>query len=149
MVEGIERAQRQPDQDEHGKRNELRRHIVLVEICTCTDVSADDASLARARGVSATAKWRFKHGSTIAISIPFSARTGQAATHVNLSVECPRVEKEEHKTRFCTLQAIARQYRAHPERFGVVHVWRPCGAAALAPGVAYAAIGLARGEAAE
>jgi hypothetical protein len=68
---------------------------------------------------------------------------------LSLPAECPGVQKEEHKTRFCTLQAIARQYRAHPERFGVVHVWRPHNAAALAPGAAYAAIGLARGEAAE
>lgn len=37
----------------------------------------------------------------------------------------PRVDFEEHKTRYRTLQAIAREYRAHPERFGVVKVWRP------------------------
>lgn len=44
---------------------------------------------------------------------------------VNLPAECPRVEVEEHRTRFRTLQAIAREYEAHPERFGIVKVWRP------------------------
>jgi hypothetical protein len=37
----------------------------------------------------------------------------------------PRVDYEEHKTRYRTLLVIAREYRAHPERFGVVKVWRP------------------------
>jgi hypothetical protein len=41
----------------------------------------------------------------------------------------PLVEVEEHKTRYRTLLAIARQYRAHPERFGIVKVWRPKGIA--------------------
>jgi hypothetical protein len=44
---------------------------------------------------------------------------------LNLPAECPRVDFDEHKTRFRTLQAIARQYRANPERFGIVNVWRP------------------------
>ena len=44
---------------------------------------------------------------------------------LNLPEECPRVDFEEHKTRFRTLQAIARQYRAHPECFGIVKIWRP------------------------
>jgi hypothetical protein len=44
---------------------------------------------------------------------------------LSLPAECPRVDVEEHKTRFGTLQAIAAQYRAHPERFGIVKVWRP------------------------
>ena len=35
------------------------------------------------------------------------------------------VDFEEHKTRFRTLQAIARQYRTRPERFGIVRFWRP------------------------
>jgi hypothetical protein len=68
---------------------------------------------------------------------------------LNLPAECPRVEKEEHKTRFATLQAIARQYRQNPERFGLVNVWRPREVAALAPGAPYEAIRLARGQAAE
>ena len=36
----------------------------------------------------------------------------------------PLVDFEEHKTRYRTLQAIARQYATHPERFGIVKVWR-------------------------
>jgi hypothetical protein len=70
-------------------------------------------------------------------------------TLLNLPAECPRVEKDEHKTRFRTLQVIGRQYRKHPERFGIVHVWRPREVAALAPGAAYEAMRLARGQAAE
>jgi hypothetical protein len=35
------------------------------------------------------------------------------------------VDFEEHKTRFRTLQAIAREYAAAPHCFGVVKVWRP------------------------
>jgi hypothetical protein len=42
----------------------------------------------------------------------------------NLPAECPRVEADEHKTRYRTLQAIARQYALHPECFGIVNVWR-------------------------
>ena len=52
---------------------------------------------------------------------------------MNLPAECPRVDSEEHKTRFRTLQAIASQYRAHPERFGIVNVWRPKDVAVSAP----------------
>jgi hypothetical protein len=37
----------------------------------------------------------------------------------------PRVDYEEHKTRYRTLLSIAKQYRENPERFGVVKVWRP------------------------
>jgi hypothetical protein len=44
---------------------------------------------------------------------------------LELPEEMPRVDVEEHKTRYRTLLAIARQYRAHPERFGIVKVWRP------------------------
>jgi hypothetical protein len=44
---------------------------------------------------------------------------------LDLPSQCPRVDFDEHKTRFLTLQAIARRYRAHPERFGIVKVWRP------------------------
>jgi hypothetical protein len=44
---------------------------------------------------------------------------------LNLPDEMPRVDFEEHKTRYRTLLAIGREYRAHPERFGVVKVWRP------------------------
>jgi hypothetical protein len=53
---------------------------------------------------------------------------------LSLSDEMPRVDFEEHKTRYRTLKAIAKQYRAHPERFGIVKVWRP--KAAPAPDLA-------------
>jgi hypothetical protein len=43
----------------------------------------------------------------------------------SLPQDCPRVDFEEHKTRYRTLQAIARQYAASPECFGIVKVWRP------------------------
>lgn len=49
---------------------------------------------------------------------------------LHLQEEMPRVDFEEHKTRYRTLQALARQYRAHPERFGIVKVWRPKAAGA-------------------
>jgi hypothetical protein len=44
---------------------------------------------------------------------------------LELADEMPDVEIEEHKTRYRTLLSIARQYRANPERFGIVKVWRP------------------------
>jgi hypothetical protein len=68
---------------------------------------------------------------------------------LNLPAACPRVEKEEHKTRFHTLQAIARLYRKSPDCFGIVKVWRPREMATLAPGVADEAGRYARGQAAE
>jgi hypothetical protein len=43
----------------------------------------------------------------------------------SLPKDCPRVDFEEHKTRYHTLQAIARQYAANPNCFGIVKVWRP------------------------
>jgi len=43
----------------------------------------------------------------------------------SLPKDCPRVDFEEHRTRYRTLQAIARQYAASPECFGIVKVWRP------------------------
>ena len=46
-------------------------------------------------------------------------------TLCNLPPDCPRVEFKEHETRFQTLQAIARQYALHPERFAIINVWRP------------------------
>jgi hypothetical protein len=59
--------------------------------------------------------------------------------------ELPRVDYEEHKTRYCTLLAIAREYRAHPERFGVVKVWRPKNMGAHAPNPAAAVPNIALG----
>jgi hypothetical protein len=44
---------------------------------------------------------------------------------LELSDDMPRVDVVEHETRYRTLLAIARQYREHPERFGIVKVWRP------------------------
>ena len=52
---------------------------------------------------------------------------------LELSDEMPRVDVEEHKTRYRTLLAIAKQYRQHPERFGVVKVWRPKSVSVAAP----------------
>jgi hypothetical protein len=56
----------------------------------------------------------------------------------NLPDELPRVDFEEHKTRYRTLLAIKREYKAHPERFGVVKVWRPKNLVAHAPNLAAA-----------
>jgi hypothetical protein len=44
---------------------------------------------------------------------------------LSMPEQMPCVSFELHKTRYRTLLAIAREYRAHPERFGVVNVWRP------------------------
>ena len=44
---------------------------------------------------------------------------------LNFPTELATVEREEHKTRFDTLKAIAAQYKTNPERFGLVKVWRP------------------------
>jgi len=44
---------------------------------------------------------------------------------LSLPEAMPRVDYEEHKTRYRTLQRIAKIYRKHPERFGIVKVWRP------------------------
>jgi hypothetical protein len=65
---------------------------------------------------------------------------------VNLPEQLPRVDFEEHKTRYRTLLAIKREYGAHPERFGIVKVWRPKRAHAtdlgsIVPNVALAARG--------
>jgi hypothetical protein len=43
----------------------------------------------------------------------------------NLPRDCPKVDVEEHKTRYRTLQSIAQQYAKNPAHFGVVRVWRP------------------------
>jgi hypothetical protein len=69
-------------------------------------------------------------------------------TLLNLMSDYPQMEKEEHRTRYRTLQAIARQYRAHPERFGIVNVWRPKETAWLALGEVDDASRLMRGHAA-
>jgi hypothetical protein len=53
----------------------------------------------------------------------------------NLPQDCPQVDLEEHKTRYRTLQAIARQYAANPQRFGIVQVWRPRMPSPMVPAV--------------
>jgi hypothetical protein len=69
------------------------------------------------------------------VALTFEQLTSRRARHLramvisepmllNLPDEMPRVDFEEHKTRYRTLQSIARQYKRHPERFGVVKVWR-------------------------
>jgi hypothetical protein len=53
----------------------------------------------------------------------------------NLPRDCPRVDFEEHKTRFRTLQAIAREYAAAPHCFGAVKVWRPKYSSVVMPAI--------------
>jgi hypothetical protein len=43
----------------------------------------------------------------------------------NLPREYPKLDFEEHRTRYRTLQEIARQYAKHPSHFGIIRVWRP------------------------
>src|SRR5207244_8780509 len=65
----------------------------------------------------------------LVIALTFEKLSNRRARHLRamvmfehtlcaLPAECPRVDFEEHKTRFRTLQAIARQYATHPDRFG-------------------------------
>jgi hypothetical protein len=49
----------------------------------------------------------------------------KALLELSDSDSMPRVDFEEHKTRYRTLLVISRQYREHPEHFGIVKVWRP------------------------
>ena len=70
------------------------------------------------------------------IALTFEKLSNRRARHLRAMVmledtlrslpkDCPRVDIEEHKTRYRTLQAIARQYAASPNCFGIVKVWRP------------------------
>lgn len=70
------------------------------------------------------------------IALTFEQLNSRRARHLRAMVmweealrtlpeETPRVDSEEHRTRYRTLLAIARQYRENPERFGIVKVWRP------------------------
>jgi hypothetical protein len=70
------------------------------------------------------------------IALTFEQLNSRRARHLRAMVmweealrrlpeDMPRVDSEEHRTRYRTLLAIARQYREQPERFGVVKVWRP------------------------
>jgi hypothetical protein len=67
----------------------------------------------------------------------------------NLPPKCPRVEFKEHETRFRTLQAIAREYALHPERFAIINIWRPRVTAPLVPGSLQEAQRLTFGAAAD
>jgi hypothetical protein len=78
----------------------------------CSNENAIDLALGRAMD-----EYRF------VIALTYERLSNRRARHLrgmvmweeallNLPVECPRVEKEEHKTRFRTLQAIARQYHS-------------------------------------
>lgn len=81
------------------------------------------------------------------IALTFEQLHSRRARHLRVMVmweqallelpdEMPHVDVEEHKTRYRTLLAIARQYRRHPEHFGVVKVWRPKSIAAESePGI--------------
>jgi hypothetical protein len=99
----------------------------------CANDNAIDLALGRAMD-----EYRF------VIALTFEKLHNRRARHLramvmwepallNLPEECPQVDFDEHKTRFRTLQAIARQYRTNPERFGIVKVWRPKETASLAP----------------
>lgn len=90
----------------------------------CTNDGAIDLALGRPMD-----EFRF------VIALTFEKLSNRRARHLramvmweeallSLPAECPQVEAPEHRTRFRTLQAIAAQYRAHPERFGIVNVWR-------------------------
>src|SRR5204863_8703628 len=72
----------------------------------------------------------------LVIALTFEQLSNRRARHLramvifeptlrNLPAEFPRVDFEEHKTRYRTLQAIARQYAANSDCFGIVKVWRP------------------------
>jgi hypothetical protein len=80
------------------------------------------------------------------IALTFEKLNSRRARHLRAMVvweealrrlpkECPRVDFEEHKTRYCTLQAIARLYAANPGCFGVVKVWRPKPSSVTMPAV--------------
>lgn len=101
----------------------------LISLVSETCANDDSIDLALGRPMD---EYRF------VIALTFEKLSNRRARHLRamvmweeallaLPAACPRVDAEEHKTRFKTLQAVARQYRAHPERFGVVKVWRPKG----------------------
>jgi hypothetical protein len=101
----------------------------------CNNDNAIDLALGRAM-----AEYRF------VVALTFEKLHNRRARHLramviweetlrNLPSQCPEVDFEEHRTRFRTLQAIARQYAANPERFGIVKVWRPKMAEVRVPAV--------------
>jgi hypothetical protein len=91
----------------------------------CSNADSIDLALGRAMD-----EYRF------VIALTYEKLSNRRARHLramvmwersllSLPAESPRFERKEHETRFHTLQTIARQYRAHPERFGIVKIWRP------------------------
>jgi hypothetical protein len=113
----------------------------------CSNENAIDLALGRPMD-----EYRF------VIALTYERLTNRRARHLramvmweeglfNLPAECPRVEQAEHETRFRTLQAIARQYRAHPDRFGIVNVWRPRGTVPQPPGALSDVVRLAPAQA--
>jgi hypothetical protein len=138
------RSQRVPRVREDDYRTTYAPLISLVaEKCT----NDDSIDLAIGRPMD---EYRF------VIALTFEQLDSRRARHLRamvilepmllaLSEELPRVDYEEHKTRYRTLLAIAREYRAHPERFGVVKVWRPKNIGAHAPNPAAAVPNIALG----
>jgi hypothetical protein len=115
----------------------------------CANENAIDLALGRP-----TEEYRF------VIALTFEKLHNRRARHLramvvweetlrNLPEQCPEVDADEHKTRYRTLQAIARQYALTPQCFGIVNVWRPKDLALRAPGSANDIIALQRGQAAE
>lgn len=99
----------------------------------CSNIDSLDLALGRAM-----LEYRF------VIALTYEKLSNRRARHLramvmweesllNLPTDFPNFERKEHETRFRTLQAIARQYQAHPERFGIVHVWRPKNADWITP----------------
>jgi hypothetical protein len=138
------RSQRVPRVREDDYRTTYAPLISLVaEKCT----NDDSIDLAIGRPMD---EYRF------VIALTFEQLDSRRARHLRamvilepmllaLSEELPRVDYEEHKTRYRTLLAVAREYRAHPERFGVVKVWRPKNIGAHAPNPAAAVPNIALG----
>jgi hypothetical protein len=121
---------------ENGKRQRIRlmkendyraTYAPLISLVAenCTNENSVDLALGRAMD-----EYRF------VIALTFEKLNNRRARHLramvvweeallNLPDACPRVDAEEHRTRFRTLQAVARHYREHPEHFGLVKMWRP------------------------
>ena len=121
---------------ENGRRQRIRlvreddyraTYAPLISLVSEKCTNDDSIDLAIGRDMS---EYRF------VIALTFEQLNSRRARHLramvmweqallNLPESLPRVDFEEHKTRYRTLLAIAREYRARPDRFGVVKVWRP------------------------
>jgi hypothetical protein len=126
------RSQRVPLLPEDDYRATYGPLISLISE-KCTNDDSIDLALGRVMD-----EYRF------VIALTFEQLSRRRARHLRAMVmwepallalpdEMPRVDFEEHKTRYHTLLAIAREYRAHPERFGIVKVWRPKSAESSVP----------------